>query len=75
MDVLIVFGSGIMLFVALTVTARWLLPWFWVNEKEVRRMTGTEEMERLRTLGANGHSRYSKTYPATRTRPWQRRLP
>ena len=34
----------------------------------------TSPPERFGRLGANGHSRYSLTWPATRTRPYQRRV-
>jgi len=68
-----IFGTGLSLFAALTV-AGWLCRSLWAPSPD-QRMTGAEEWERLRTLGANGHSRYSLTWPATRTRPWQKRAP
>ena len=73
MTIALIFGSGLALFAALTAIARWLLPHFWVDDDEVRRMTG--EVAQSAWTRSNGHKpNYRLTWPATRTRPWQKRV-
>ena len=70
-----IWAGGLMLYGLLTV-AEWLYRWAWAPspEQELPTETETETTGQPLHQRRNGHSPYSRTWPATRTRPWQRRV-
>ena len=71
LTILTVFGSGLALFAVLTV-AGWAYRWVWTHAALDQAESRLTELRASRP-GTNGHN-YGLTWPATRTRPWRRRV-
>ena len=68
-----IWASGLALYGVLTV-AEWLYRWGLAPSLDQERPTEQETAGQTLHQRRNGHSPYRLTWPATRTRPWQRRV-